>query len=263
MTELGRHAEAVAELPADVASIVRTVQGLLIHEGWAGSYGVELDDPQTVHLRRAEHLLDAAGYLPLGKAREPADRVPTMCRSFTVLTVAMLRAHGFDARSRAGFGAYFTPGRYDDHWVVEVGGRLVDAQIDALQAQALNLDFDPLDVPRDKFLPGPDAWRLVRDGKADPELFGHPPADMAGLWFVAGNVMRDRADAEVLPWDVWGAMPGPDDPVDVALFDRIAAGQESVSVPAEVFNTRRDRMEPLVSPGNPGAGGRSPRTVGT
>lgn len=248
MTELGRHAAAVAELPRDVAAIVRTVQGLLIHELWADAYGVKLDDPQTVHLRRAEALLDAAGERPLGEAREPGDRVPSMCRGFTVVTVAMLRAHGFDARARAGFGAYFSPGRYDDHWVVEVDGRLVDAQIDALQAEALGIDFDPLDVPREKFLPGPDAWRLVRAGRADPELFGHPPVGMAGLWFVAGDVMRDRADVETLPWDVWDPMPGPDDPVDVALFDRIAAGQEPVRVPAEVFNERRGRTEPLVSP---------------
>ena len=248
MTALGRHDEAVAALPADVATIVRTVQGLLIHEGWAGSYGVKLDDPQTVHLRPAAALLDAAGDRPLSEAREPGDRVPTMCRSFTVVTVAMLRAHGFEARSRAGFGAYFTPGRYDDHWVVEVGGRLVDAQIDALQAEALKIDFDPLDVPRDRFLPGPDAWRLVRDGKADPELFGHPPANMAGLWFIAGNVVRDRAGVEALPWDVWEPMPGPDDPVDVARFDRIADGRDPVEVPDKVFNERRGRVEPLVSP---------------
>ncbi|MBL7257898.1 transglutaminase domain-containing protein [Paractinoplanes lichenicola] len=247
MTDLGRHTAAVKDLPADLATIVRTVQGLLLHEGWAASYGVELDDPATVHLRRAEELLDAAGDRPLSEAREPGDRVPTMCRSFTVLTVAMLRAHGFDARSRAGFGAYFTPGRYDDHWVVEVGGRLVDAQLDALQAEALKLGFDPLDVPRDQFLPGPDAWRLVRDGKADPELFGHPPANMAGEWFIAGNVIRDRADVEALPWDSWDPMPGPGDPVDRDLIDRIAAGDEAVKVPGEVFNVRRGRREPLAS----------------
>ena len=30
---------------------------------------------------------------------------------------------------------------------------------------------------------------------------------------------------ELLPWDCWGAMPGPDDPIDedlAALFDRLA-----------------------------------------
>ncbi|MBM2616229.1 transglutaminase domain-containing protein [Actinoplanes sp. LDG1-06] len=248
MTDLGRHAAAVAELPGDVESIVRTVQGLLIHEAWAGSYGVTVADPETANLRRTEDLLDAAGDRPLTEAREPADRVSTMCRSFTVVTVAMLRAHGHDARARCGFGAYFTPGRYDDHWVVEVGGRLVDAQIDDLQREALKLDFDPLDVPRDRFLPGPEAWRLVRSGEKDPELFGHPPAGMAGLWFVAGNVIRDRAAVEALPWDDWEPMPGPEDEVDVALIDRIAAGEERVDPPAKVFNFRRGVLEPLVSP---------------
>ncbi|WP_250035078.1 transglutaminase-like domain-containing protein [Paractinoplanes maris] len=248
MTDLGRHASAVAGLPGDLASIVGTVQGLLLHEGWAARYGVEVADPGTANLRRTEELLDAAGDRPLGEAREPGDRVATMCRSFTVVTVALLRAHGFEARARCGFGAYFTPGRFDDHWVVEVGGKLVDAQLDALQCAALGVTFDPLDVPRDQFLPGPDAWRLVRGGGADPSLFGHPPARMAGEWFIAGNVIRDRAataGAVALPWDVWEPMPGPDDEVDVALIDRIAAGEESVVVPAEVLNVRRGRVEKL------------------
>ena len=36
--------------------------------------------------------------------------------------------------------------------------------------------------------------------------------DMGGLWFIAGNVVRDVAalnNMEMLPWDVWGAMAQP------------------------------------------------------
>ena len=74
---------------------------------------------------------------PLGVARPVDDRLVGVCRHFTVLLVAMLRAQGVPARARCGFGAYFTPGRFEDHWVCEywhsAEGRwiLVDAQIDA------------------------------------------------------------------------------------------------------------------------------------
>ena len=253
MTDLGRHADAVAGLPGDLASIVGTVQGLFIHEGWAGRYGVKIAEPETANLRRTEELLDAAGDRPLGEAREPADRVATMCRSFSVVTAAMLRAHGVDARARAGFATYFLDGFHEDHWVVELRDgdrwRLADPQIDALQREALKLDFDPLDVPRDRFVVGADAWRSIRAGTADPGSFGFSgDPELRGEWFVARAAVLDqaaRAGFEALPWDAWDPMPGPDDEVDVALFDRIAAGAEPVMIPAEVFNTRRRAREKL------------------
>ncbi len=252
MTGLGRHADAVEQLPGDLASIVTTVQGLLLHEGWAAHYGVPPGDPASVHLRRTEELLDAAGDRPLGQARRPADRVVTMCRSFTVVTVAMLRAHGVEARARSGFAAYFEPGFWADHWVVELRDgdrwRTADPQIDALQRADLKLDFDPLDVPPGRFLAGPDAWRRIRTEGADPHSFGFSPSKLSGEWFVAGAVVRDLAavdGVETLPWDVWDPMPGPDDPVDVARFDRIAAGEEPLTVPDEVLNIRRGAVEPL------------------
>ena len=42
-----------------------------------------------------------------------------VCRHFTLLHVAMLRAHGVAARARCGFGAYFEKGKFVDHWVTE------------------------------------------------------------------------------------------------------------------------------------------------
>jgi hypothetical protein len=81
---------------------------------------------------------------------------------------------------------------------------LVDAQLDAFQRQALGIDFDPLDVPRDRFIVGGQAWQLVRRGQGDPACFGI--FDMNGLWFIWGNVMRDllaQNKIEILPWDWW------------------------------------------------------------
>ena len=98
-----------------------------------------------------------------------------------------------------------------DHWVTEYWNEsaqrwvLVDAQLDQRQRELFGIAFDPLDVPRDQFLVAGDAWQLCRGGKADPGAFGI--LDMHGLWFIAGNVIRDVAalnNHEMLPWDVLG-----------------------------------------------------------
>jgi hypothetical protein len=106
------------------------------------------------------------------------------------------------ARARCGYGAYFTPGWYESHWVVEYltadGWKLADIQIDEVQKSALGIEFDALDVPRDQFLTAIDAWHQVRAGEADPARFGLPEPGIAGLDFIAGDVIHDRAALENL-----------------------------------------------------------------
>ena len=134
---------------------------------------------------------------PLSDPRPPERRFVGNCRHFTVLLCAFLRAHGASARARCGFGAYFEPAEFVDHWVGEVwdeargSWRLVDAQLDAPQRESHRIIFDPLDVPRTQFLVGGDAWQRCRQGSADPQRFGI--LDMHGLWFVLQNLVRDLA----------------------------------------------------------------------
>jgi hypothetical protein len=82
MTRLGRH-EGVQV--TDLAGAARVVQGLLIHEGWAASYGVSLTDPETVHIRAVSDLLDAVvarDDRPLKVAgTRPGGRPPPAARS--------------------------------------------------------------------------------------------------------------------------------------------------------------------------------------
>jgi hypothetical protein len=248
---------------------------VLLQFHWAKAYGVTLTPERAdqQHLRPAGATLDAILAIsdrPLDVRREAGDRAVGVCRHYAVVTSAMLRAHGVPARSRCGFGAYFMPGEFVDHWVVEYWEageqrwRLVDSQIDALQKAALKPDFDPLDTPRDRFLIAGDAWRQCRAGKLDPMRFGI--MDMRGLWFIAGNVLRDFAalnNMEMLPWDCWGPAPESDtalSPERLALIDRLAAltldadarfgeirelyeSDASLHVPAEVFNAVRNRVE--------------------
>ncbi len=222
MTAPGALAALLDPLPADVATLTRVVQGLLIHIFWARRYGVELDETrqQEVQIRALAPKLERIVELdprPLAETRPPARRLVGNCRDFSVTLAGLLRHKGIPARARCGFGRYFETGHYEDHWVGEVwnaaAGRwvLVDAQMDALQRGVLDLPFDPLDVPRDQFITGGAAWQLCRSGQADPDAFGIH--DMHGLWFVRGNLVRDVAalnKMELLPWDVWGLAAGND-----------------------------------------------------
>jgi hypothetical protein len=272
MTAAGKYASLLDGLPGDAAGVARVVQGLLIHEFWADAYGVTLpeEDRDRVNLRRVEQVLEAVAGRddrPLDQAREPGRRIATNCRGFSVLAVALFRARGVPARARCGFGAYFKPGWFEDHWVAEYfdGGRwkLVDAQIDELQRDRLGIGFDRTDVPRDQFVIAGDAWSRTRAGRADPDRFGLTVLDEAGAWWIAANLMRDAAaldNVELLPWDLWGAMPEPADTVDVDLFDELAAATAGpdmtavrrlltdprLRVPEEVFNVQHGRKEALV-----------------
>jgi Transglutaminase-like superfamily len=273
MSDPGRHAALFDGLPRDTGALAETVQGLLIHRHIAPAYGVTLSRDQQAqsHVRAVEKILDdivTRDGQPLSAARATNARQVGVCRHFALLHVAMLRTQGIPARARCGFGAYFEMGRYLDHWVTEYWSEgkkrwvLFDAQIDDRQRELFRIGFDTADVPRDQFLVAGDAWLLCRDGRADPSAFGI--LDMHGLWFIAGNLIRDIAalnNREMLPWDVWGAMPRQDSELDFAFFDRLANvsrepdarvdelsalyGDERVSVPGTVFNAELNFLQEL------------------
>jgi len=279
MTSPGRHKALLDGLPSGVEALCAVVQGLVIHESLTQQYGFELPDERraTAHVRPVEEMLNhivATGSRQLTAAREPDARFVGDCRHFTVLTVAMLRAQGTPARARCGFGDYFGSGMSDDHWVCEYwndeAGRwvLADAQLDGTQRRLFGIDFDPLDVPRDRFAVAGQAWARCRAGEADPASFGLSALNESGDWWIAGNLVRDVAalnSMEMLPWDCWGAMPKPGEPIDderAALFDRLAAltrdpdfpqplltetyeSDDRLRVPGTVFNAVLNRTEDI------------------
>lgn len=279
MTDPGRHADLLEPLPSGVGDLARTCQGLLIHEFLTGMYGVELspEAQQAVQVRPVERrleLLREADERPLTEARDPARRQVGDCRHYSVLLVTFLRSRGVPARARCGFGWYFGSGHGEDHWVGEYWRAdqkrwvLVDAQIDEVQQKAFRPDFDLLDVPRDRFQVAGDAWRACRAGDADPDVYGLTPINEFGLWWIAANLVRDAASLsgmEMLPWDVWGAMPKPEDTIpeaDLDLFDhlaeltadpqadftdlrRLVADDARLRVPPTVWNASLRRMEPV------------------
>jgi hypothetical protein len=225
------------EAPSDLEELRRVVQGLLIHRDWAAAYGVPQDkirlDEQNLRstadvLARALDIDNA----PITSPRPPLDRVLCICRHFTLLHTALLRAHGVPARVRCGFSSYFDATKWYDHWITERwnGERWIreDPQVDELQANILKIDFDPYDQPAGKFLTAAEAWAAARSGDVDPDLFGI--FDVWGLAFIAGNVVSDFAclnKVELLPWDSWGMGRewGPHDAIPdstAAVLDELA-----------------------------------------
>jgi hypothetical protein len=277
MSDPGVHGPAIADLPRDLAHVAAAAQGLILHEHWAPAYGQTLSDERRaeVHLRSLEAMLGqilAHDDGPLTRPRPLEDRLIGNCRDFTLFTVSALRAQGVPARARCGFGTYFEPGKGVDHWVAEYWSVsdarwvMVDAQIDAFQAERLRPDFDLLDVPPTRFLTGGAAWRACRAGDADPETFGI--MHMHGLGFIAGDLVRDAAalaGVEMMAWDCWGAMPDVDAELGddaLAWFDHLAeltadpdANFEALirinqeddrqKLPPIVFNAVRGQPEPV------------------
>lgn len=235
MTTLPDH-PALDGVPTDFDELRAVVQGLLIHRDWAGVYGVKGDDLrlEEQNLRSTAEVLGRALELsdaPVTVARAPVDRVLCVCRHYTLVHTALLRAQGVPARSRCGFSNYFDRAKWYDHWITERwnGERWVrdDPQVDEKQASIVKLDFDPYDQPPGQFLTAAEAWLAARAGDVDPELFGI--FDMWGLSYILGNVVSDFAalnKVELLPWDLFGLMALPHDPVPdelAAVVDEVAA----------------------------------------
>ncbi len=225
----------VAAVSSDVVSIVEFVQGLLIHEALGAVYGITLPPERTAEkqIHAADLMLTQAKRLDagaLGQARPPAKRVIGVCRHFATLFVALMRSKGIPCRARCGFANYFIPGKHVDHWVAEYWnadqGRwiLVDVQVDEPQRQLYRVDFDTLDVPRDRFLVGGDAWRACRNG-ADPMNFGIAGTPIWGLVEVYGDVFQDLAalqKIELLPWGWYGLAKDKSGMEETALIDSLA-----------------------------------------
>jgi len=281
MSAAGAKAAELRGLPRDIGALCEIVQGVLIHRDIAPwLYDLKLSNEQrdVANIRSVAKMLGQIRALdkrPLTERREPASRMPCICAHFATLLCGILREQGVPARVRCGFGAYFTPGRFEDHWIAEYWNAaqerwiLVDAQLDAVQREAYKLDFDPLDVPRDRFIVAGDAWQMCRSGRVDSDLFGLSFINEQGLWWVAQNLIRDLAALnrmEMLAWDVWGMMPKPTTGIDseeAILLDRVAeltlAGDlaqlreiyrdERLSVPKTIFNASRQIQETIaISP---------------
>jgi hypothetical protein len=249
-------------LPKEIPDLVASIQNLLDHKLGAVT-------GETGHLRSTKEIVTELLRLgPLTETRDISQRIQGSCRHFTLLTVAVLRAYGIPARGRCGFDTYYVPGWHGDHWVAEywTGSRwcFVDAQLRPELRLSLGIDFEATDIPRDRFVVAGEAWLQCRKGMLDPAKCGLEGEGTQGLWWIAGNVIRDVAalnKMELLPWDLWGAMPFPGSELSdglLTLLDHAAVmtsdsveatevqelySNEAFRVPAKVYNFIRTSHE--------------------
>lgn len=224
MSDPGRFAGApLGPSAAGPAEAMARVQGVLLHDHFGrrlyGEPPKDLDFSGRRTVPVAQRLAKLAKRAPDGDpltARPPFERAVGTCRDFALLLTALLREAGLAARVRCGFAAYFEADRYEDHWLCEVrsaggvgGWRRADAQLDPAHVEALDIRFDPADVPADAFLDAATAWRLTSRGVLPPARFGHGE-DAVGDWFLLVNLMRDAGalcGAVTSSWDGWRACP--------------------------------------------------------
>lgn len=237
VTEMVLDPASLENIPSNYGKLALLVQGLMLNLFWAEEQGVEISEERLdeVELRTAKKMLDGIIELdnrPLDTQRKAGKRLVANARDFAVLYTSLLRAKGRAARVRCGFSAYFRPGLYLEHWLVEAWldeekrWVLVDPQLDQVQREALGIGFPACDVPRDQFLIGGQAWQMCRAGEEDPDIFGL--YGYTGMWFIRGSLIRDvlaLAKIEVLPWDSFGLIAKEEEALtedDLVLLDELA-----------------------------------------
>ncbi|MHB1909179.1 MAG: transglutaminase-like domain-containing protein [Nitrososphaerales archaeon] len=252
VTRVDRAQAAIDDLTSDLFGLREVSQQLVAHYMGAsdGSSGqITGERLKEVDSRYADamftRLLEMGGP-KLARSRAPEERLAGCCRDFAVLFVAMARHKGFPARIRVGYATYFRPGWYVDHVIAEVWDsestrwRLVEPEIS--ETIAANNDFDPLNVPPDKFVTGPRAWLLARSGKIDPERFVVAPdlqIPYTRSWpSLRHHLVQDLAalsKLEMLVWDQWGVL-NEDDPLHQSeMLDRLARAIENPNCSVEVL----------------------------
>ncbi|MDE8603627.1 transglutaminase domain-containing protein [Marinomonas sp. RSW2] len=239
-TDPANYRELLRTCPNQIEEICTFTQNFLIHAYWLNNYHYSVSDSvkhQEMQLRSISAILDAAASKNkniLEQSRAPFERVISTCRDFSLMVCSILRAKDIPARLRCGFATYLSTDHFEDHWVCEYWNKetsmwiKVDAQLDNIHLENLEIDFDTCNVPDKKFIFAGEAWELCRKGKENPAYFGIQ--GLTGLSFIKANIVRDLfalRKIEMLPWDMgWGILNGPlvpiTDTAEMSILDNLA-----------------------------------------
>jgi len=238
----GEFATRLDSLPGDPHRVCTIVSGLVLHPVLLARWHIQHPHAHEhdAEIRPARELLrrivdrDAR---PLDCARPYAQRIIGSCRHYALLAASIFRHHGVPSRLRVGFATYFVRGFYEDHWLCEYWNgnawRLLDAELgEEAAATEYAINFEPWDVPRERFLTASETWYSLRQHAIDERACGVSfIPTIRGAWFVGASILRDLAALnrrEMLPWDYWGMArafgPGVTLPLATAArLDEIAA----------------------------------------
>lgn len=265
-TDPGSSVDLWDQVEPSIPAMKAAIQPLLFHYRAHGDWaenGIAAERITEIDLRYTDSMLtriDELSPIMPGEDRIPENRMIGCCRDWALLFVSLARHHGFSARSRVGFANYFADGWWIDHTIAEIWDdteqrwRLVDAELPEGFQPDSGEPFDPLDIPRDRFLPGLDAWSKVRAGDLDAETFVVAPEieipELRGVPYLWHNVVHDLAALnrhEMVLWDVWGIDLDSINDEGAALLDEVAAStglsawqqffaRDEFLVPAEVLS---------------------------
>jgi len=182
-TDLGNYKVHFHDLPKSVEDLCQLVKALLIHPVARYRYEDQIptdrldEDSKFSSVQEMLTTLLARNANLLDLSRKPSERLILSCRFHSILLASLLKYIGIPCRVRAGFATYLVKGKFIDHWVCEVWDsedtkwKIVDSDI-WTSIEILRIDFDPCDIPNDRFIFAGAAWLLGRNNKIDPMLFG-------------------------------------------------------------------------------------------
>lgn len=117
--------------------------------------------------------LDNRGFTNL---RENKDKVIITCRYASILLASILKAKGYSARVRSGFGKYLYEDRYIDHWIVEYyneeENRWIFVDADVINSAKFK-NYKNTDINRSYYFTAAQAWLAVRSGRENVDKFLH------------------------------------------------------------------------------------------
>lgn len=144
------------------------------------------------------------------KDRPIEDKIHVCCREQAILLASILKAKGFSARVRSGFARYVCIGNEEagDHWITEYYNNenkkwiLVDADMcyDNETLIEYGVDFDLLDIPRNRFIFGAEAYLGLRNKRiinneiyyaSSPKIYGIKAA-LHGLFYDFHSLMNNE-----------------------------------------------------------------------
>jgi len=249
MTNPGKYAYLYDKLPETLPELCRVVQELLLHIFHTGRYGVSLskERKKEIRVRKVADMLQSIVNLSdqaLNRPRDAKKRMISHCRDYAVLMCSFLRHQGIPARVRVGFATYFIPESHQSHWICEYWCQSkkewikVDAQLDDIQARFYKIDFDPLNVPADRFLYAGIEYQLIQKNSDDSH---HLNAQKSQDSFCVRRCLIQDLMAlnkmEVEVWDVTSFMD-----IDVHPNSEIAQLLHRI---AEISTSPRDRLSEL------------------
>lgn len=215
-TDPGEYAYLFEGMSPEVPGIVASVQGVILNLAEVENEHIPIPGRtinREIHLYRVEDMLKAISKKdrqPLAFPRTIENRIVGICAHYALLTCSVLRYKGIPARLRGGFENYYSPDKHHDHWICEYWKASeqrwvrIDPEINDKMIKGMHIDFNSLDLPRNIFITGTEAWQACRSGMENPYHFGVMGNHWDGGWdFVLNEMVLDFMalnKTELLPW---------------------------------------------------------------